>query len=138
MQQQLLAVAKDAAYGRYGEAVDAAEQAFIDAVKGQTLDPADYDKVLKAPNRYAAAVEWHKREQQRAEFADPAALRDKLKAEILAELQGGNQQQGQQAQQAARVMPSNLAGERNVGNRSGPAWSGPQSLNDIFDRRPRK
>lgn len=137
MQKALLSVAKDAAYGRYGEAVDAAEQAFIQALQSQKLDPADYDEVLKAPNRYAAAVKWHKREQERAEFADPAALREKLRAEILAELQGGNQQQGQQAQQAA-VMPSNLAGARNVGNRSGPAWSGPQSLNDIFDRRPGK
>ena len=34
----------------------------------------------------------------------------------------------------ATVAPSNLAGARNVGTRSGPAWSGPASLNDIFDR----
>ena len=39
------------------------------------------------------------------------------------------------AQRFAHATPSNLAGARNVGSRSGPAWSGPASLNDIFDRR---
>lgn len=32
------------------------------------------------------------------------------------------------------VMPSNLAGARNVGSRSGPNWGGPPSLQDIFKR----
>jgi hypothetical protein len=32
------------------------------------------------------------------------------------------------------VMPSNIAGARNVGSRTGPAWSGPPSLQDIFAR----
>jgi hypothetical protein len=34
----------------------------------------------------------------------------------------------------ALVMPSNLAGARNVGTRSGPAWAGPIPLDDIFKR----
>ena len=33
-----------------------------------------------------------------------------------------------------RAMPSNFANARNVGARSGPAWSGPTPLDDIFDR----
>lgn len=61
---------------------------------------------------------------------DPAAERERLKAEILAELNGS----GQQAAPAA-VMPSNLAGARNVGSRTGPAWAGPQPIADIFKRK---
>lgn len=64
---------------------------------------------------------------------DPEKERERLKAEILAELQKGNEQE-QTQQRAAPIFPSNLAGARNVGARSGPAWSGPTPLNDIFNR----
>lgn len=64
---------------------------------------------------------------------DPAKERERLKAEILAELQ---QAEPEQPARPAPVMPSNLAGARNVGARSGPAWAGPSPLQDIFDRRP--
>lgn len=138
MQKTLLGIAKDAAVGRYDEAtVDAAEQAFMQAIRAGTVDQSDYEKVRTAPNRYSAAVAWHKRSQAQAEIGDPVAFKEKLRAEILAELQAGNGQQQQQAQPgtaAATVMPTDLAGTRNVGARSGPAWSGPASLNDIFDR----
>lgn len=134
LQKTLHGIAKDAAIARHGDAVDAAEQAFMLAVQNRTVDAADFDKVLKAPNRYSAAVEWHKRSQAQAEIGDPVAFKEKLRAEILAELQGGNGQQQQAPAAAATVMPTDLAGTRNVGSRSGPAWSGPQSINDIFDR----
>lgn len=45
------------------------------------------------------------------------------------------QQQQQQRAPMPQVFPSNLAGARNVGSRSGPAWSGPTPIKDIFDRR---
>lgn len=114
-------------------------RAAMEAFKAQPETPARaamFEAIKKSVHPYGALVEWHKREQERAEFADPAAYRDKLKAEILAELQAGNQPQGQgqQTQQPAVVMPTDLAGVRNVGTRSGPAYSGPASLNDIFDR----
>lgn len=38
------------------------------------------------------------------------------------------------AQPRRPVFPSNIAGARNVGVRSGPVWSGPAPLQDIFDR----
>src|SRR5262245_7786929 len=47
------------------------------------------------------------------------------------------QQELQQVRHRTTVFPSNLAGARNVGSRSGPAWSGPPSLKDIFARSPR-
>ena len=134
--QTLLAFAKDNAITRFTEdAVNEAERAFIAAMQGGKLDQADYQKVVGSPNRYAAAVQWHKRQLAQAEIGDdPAKYREKLEAEIrekvLAEINGGQPQ----AQQQPAVMPSNLAGARNVGARSGPAWSGPAPLQDIFNR----
>lgn len=134
--QTLLAIARDNAETRFTpEVVNEAEQAFIGAMQSQKLDPADYQKVVSSPNRYAAAVQWFKREQAKAEIGDDVtAFRAKVEAEILAK--HGINPEGQQAeqQQRAPVMPSNLAGARNVGARSGPAWAGPTPMNDIFKR----
>jgi len=133
--QTLHAFARDQAIGRFEETkVNDAEQAFLGALRAGQLDPADYRRVVGSANRYAEAVRWHERQTARAEIGDdPAAYRAKLEAElreqILAELGGGGG-----GQRFARLAPSNLAGARNVGGRSGPAWSGPASLNDIFDR----
>lgn len=133
--QTLMANAQIVAGLKYGDdKVQEAEQAFVAAVQNRTLDPADYQRVVSSPNRYAAAAEWHKRQQINTEIGgDPAAYKAKLEAEIrekvLAEINGG----GQPAQQRQPgVTPSNLAGARNVGARSGPAWSGPTPLTDIF------
>jgi hypothetical protein len=120
------------------DAVSAADAAFSEAhAKGQ-LDPAEAQRVLSSPNIYDAAVKWHRRQQAQAEIGDdPAAFKERLRKELMAELQangGGEQPQAQQEQPAARVMPSNFATARNVGARSGPAWAGPTSLNDIFKR----
>lgn len=104
----------------------------------QAGDPnarVEYQRIKASDDPYGDMVEWHKHSQAQAEIgSDPVAYREKLKAEILAELQAGNGQQQQAPAAAATVMPTDLAGTRNVGSRSGPAWSGPQSINDIFDR----
>ncbi len=138
IEQQLLAIAKDTAVTRFTEEkVEEAERAFLIALEGKKLDPADYQKVVGSPNRYAAAVQWHQRQLAQAEIGDdPAAFRAKLEAELreklTAELTNGDQPQ---TQQRPTVMPSNLASARNVGNRSaGPAWSGPAPIQDIFNR----
>lgn len=135
--QTLLAFAKDNAITRFTEeSVNEAEAAFIAAYQGGKLDQADYQKVVGSPNRYAAAVQWHKRQQAQAEIGDdPVKYREKIEAEIrekvLAEMNGG---QPQAQQRPAPVMPSNIAGARNVGSRGGVPWSGPAPLQDIFDR----
>lgn len=133
--QTLLANARLIAGMKYSDdEVDTAEKAFIEAVQNRQLDPADYQKVVGSPNRYAAAVQWHKRQQAQAEIGpDPAAYRAKVEAEILAKHGIQPPANGQQQQPTpAPVMPSNLATARNVGNRSGPAWAGPQPLESIF------
>lgn len=135
--QTLHAFARENAIGRFDETkVDEAERAFIGALQQGMLDPADYRRVVNSPNRYAEAVRWHQRQVARAEIGDdPSAFRARVEAElrekILTELGGGTGER----QRFAFATPSNLAGARNVGSRSGPAWSGPASLTDIFDRR---
>jgi len=136
--QTLMANAQIVAGIKYGDdKVAEAEQAFLDAVKSNRLDPADFQKVTGSPNRYAAAVQWHQRQIAQSEIGDdPAAFKAKVEAElrekITAELQQG---EGQQAQQRQATMPSNFANARNVGNRgTGPAWSGPSTIDDIFNR----
>lgn len=127
---QLMAVEKHGA-----DTVSAAYAALEAELRSNPAAGAQYQSIMKSAHPYGALVEWHKRAQAQAEIgSDPEAykakLREELKAEFLAETQGGTQQ----AQTPAPVMPSDLASVRNVGNRSGPAWSGPQSLNDIFKR----
>lgn len=92
-----------------------------------------YQQIMSSDDPWDALGQWHKREKFLAEAGnDPDAYKAKLKAELLAELQPGDGQQRQQ-QKPAPVLPSNLAGARNVGNRSGPAWGGPQPIGSIFD-----
>lgn len=123
---------------KYGDdKVTEAEQAFLEAARLNRLDQADFQKVVSSPNRYAAAVQWHQRQQAQAEIGDdPAAYKAKLEAELREKLLAELQSEGaQQTQQRPAVMPSNLASARNVGNRgTGPAWSGPSTIDDIFNR----
>jgi predicted RNase H-like nuclease (RuvC/YqgF family) len=60
---------------------------------------------------------------------DPEAERKRIRDEIEAELKT------QPTNQPPPVMPSNLAGARNVGSRSGPPWAGPTPLADILASR---
>lgn len=60
---------------------------------------------------------------------DPEAERERIKQQVLEEMKSQTSQTPNPS-----VMPSNLAGARNVGSRSGPNWGGPPSLQDIFKR----
>lgn len=133
--QTLHSFARDQAIDRFDETkVNDAEQAFLGALRAGQLDPADYRRVVGSPNRYAEAVRWHQRQTARAEIGDdPAAYKARLESELREKILG--ELGGAAAQRFAQLAPSNLAGARNVGSRHGPAWSGPASLNDIFDRR---
>lgn len=117
--------------------VDEAERAFNEAANAGKLPKEFIQQVNGSPNPWAAAVQWHQQQTAMAEIgSDPTAWkaqqREALKAEIMAELQQG-QQPG--AQRAAPVMPGNFATGRNVGARTGPAYSGPPALDDILGQR---
>lgn len=138
--QQALAAQREGmsrmmAVEKHGEdAVNEAYQA-IAALKaaGSPEFQATYHQVMSSPHPYGALVAWHGKQKVMSEIgSDPAAYREKIKAELLAEMQANGGQT--QALQPAPVMPSNFATARNVGSRAGPAWAGPTPIADIFKR----
>lgn len=135
--QQNLALAREVAEVRYQpETVKEAEQAFNRAAAMGQIDPEIHRRINSSPNPFAAAVQWHQHTSTMSEIgSDPAAYKAKLaeeiRAQVMAEIQGGAAPAGNQPAQA---MPSNFAAARNVGTRAGPAWGGPTPLNDIFKR----
>lgn len=121
----------------YGKEV--VDKAFADLKALEQRDPsvlqAIVNQLQKSDQPYMALVDWHKRAMIMSEVGnDPIAYREKLEAELRAKLQGEISPQAQ-VQPAPGVMPSNFATARNVGTRAGPAWSGPDSIADIFARR---
>jgi hypothetical protein len=72
---------------RHGDdKVEEAEQAFLQARASETLDAADYERVVQAPNRYDAVVQWHKRQAVLASVGDdPNAWFEKKLAEKMAD-----------------------------------------------------
>lgn len=114
------------------ETVEEAVQAFDAAVKSRALPPEVYQRVMESVNPFAESVKWHEQRKLEAEIGgDPAAYRDKLRAQILAEINGGERDEPN-AGRRAPVMPTDLARTRNVGSRSVPEWSGPEPLASIF------
>jgi hypothetical protein len=139
LQQALMAqregMSRMMAVEKHGEeAVNEAYQALaaMKAAGGPEFQ-ATFQQVMSSPHPYGALVAWHGKQKVMSEIgSDPAAYREKLKAELLAEMQANGGQP--QAQQPAPVMPSNFATARNVGTRAGPAWGGPTPIADIFKR----
>lgn len=123
----------DRAIATHGEdAVKAAETALREAVERGELDG---NKVRAALSQSRAPildiVQWH----QNSPAVREAKLREQIRAELQQEMAASQPQPTvEQPSTPAPVMPTNLVGQRNVAPRSGPAWSGPRTLNDIFDR----
>lgn len=138
LQQQMLAMAREVAEVRYQpDVVKAAEEAFNRAAASGQIDPEIHRRINSSPNPYAAAVQWHQQTTAMSEIgSDPVAYKAKLaeeiRAQVMAELQAGTAPAGQSA---APVLPSNFTTARNVGTRTGPAWSGPTPIQDIFNRK---
>lgn len=92
----------------------------------------DYQRIMASPHPYAALVEWHRQRSALSEIGpDPKAYREKVRAEILAEMQAGRPA-APQLNPAA--MPSNFATARSAAPGSGPNWTGPRALTDIMKR----
>jgi len=74
-QQQLMAMGRMVAESVHTpDAVSKAEEAFLEAMNNQTLDPVDYERVVQAPNRYDAAVKWYQNQSILSTVgADPEA-----------------------------------------------------------------
>lgn len=93
----------------------------------------DYERIMASPHPYGELVKWHKTQSALNTYGDdPTAYREKLRAEIMAEMQG--QQQQQAAATPPPVMPTSFAGARSSGPSATPAYSGPRPLSDLMGR----
>lgn len=64
IRQTQLQLAQAVAATKFGDdKVKAADEAFSQAVANRTIDQADYHRVMNSPNVFAAAVDWHNRQQ---------------------------------------------------------------------------
>jgi hypothetical protein len=103
-------------------------------------NPALGAELLKQRHPYEWMYQQATRMQALASIGDdPVAYREKMRAELLAELQGQQQTQTaetvqQPTQAAAPVLPKSLATSRSAGPRSAATWTGPTALNDILKR----
>lgn len=134
MLQQREEMSRMMAAEKFGQ--ETVNEAYAAIAGMKATQPAEFDalyrQIMSSPHPYGALVEWHGKQKALAEIGpDPAAYREKLKAEILAELQASG---ATPQANGSPAMPSNFATARNVGARSGPAWGGPTSLADIFKR----
>lgn len=68
------------------EAVSEAEKAVFDAMDAGTLTTAEYESIVQAPNRYDAAVQWHKNKKALETVGnDPEAFFQRRLDEMLAD-----------------------------------------------------
>lgn len=132
---------------KHGE--DAVNSAMQDITNRVQTNPAamqaTYMRIMRSPHPYGELVKWHKEQSALSTYGDDpeawrTAERDRMRAEILAEMQGDGQQaqaQPQQGQQqvAQQAMPSSFAGARNNGPRAVPGFSGPRPLSEIMGGR---
>ncbi len=98
----------------------------------------DYQRIMSSPHPYGELVKWHKAQSALSEIGDdPKAFREKVRAEILAEMNGGQPQPQPQASQKPDqpIMPTNFSGARNAGPTSAPAFTGPLPLSEIMGGR---
>jgi hypothetical protein len=118
------------------EKVDAAYKAMAEGLRTDPQTQFEYQRIMQSDDPWNGLVQWHQKQSVFAEIGtDPAAYREKVRAELLAEIQQtGRVPTAPQAAPAAAVMPSDLADARTAGARSGPAYSGPPPLTDIFKR----
>jgi hypothetical protein len=127
-----------AAVSEHGaELVNTAGAALKAAMQSGSEDVQAWSAKLRASRDPVGDVmRWHQSQPATRE----AQLREQIRAELEAEYQARQPapSPAEQPPASPQVMPSNLVGERNVGARSGPAWSGPAPLNDIFDRSRKK
>lgn len=94
-------------------------------VQMMQANPALQQQALEAKHPWEKAYQIAKNAKAAEELGavDVNDLREKLKAELLAEMQGSA---------PVASIPASLSGERSVAPRSGPAWTGPRPLTDLL------
>lgn len=91
-------------------------------------NPALAQQAMQDPHPWRKAYQIAKNARTMTELGatDLESMRAKMREELMAEMAASAVPQGN------AMIPPTLSNERNVGNRSGPAWSGPRPLDDIL------
>ena len=105
----------------------------FDEMKSEFLALAEQNPSLVAearndPHPWAKAYQIAKNARTMKELGatDLDTLKARLREELMAEMQA------QQPAPTAPHIPATISNERNVGQRTGPAWSGPRSLSELL------
>jgi hypothetical protein len=111
------------------EAVEAAYTAISARINTDPVTQVEYQRIMASGDPWGSLVQWHNRQ--------PEVMEQRIRTQMLEEIK----QQGHlpvehlgNPSAPPAIMPSDIAGARNAGTRSGPAYSGPPTLNDIFKR----
>lgn len=105
------------------EAVDAA----FEAAKAA----GEVGRFINSKHPYGDMVKWHKQQQVVQEIGtDPVAYREKIKAEIMAELQAG--MVAKQANELAAKAAPSMANVNGSGGVRNPGWQGPTPLSALI------
>jgi len=128
--QQNERLSHSSAIGEFGkEAVQAAYEDMGNALSSDPRVQAEYQRIMQSPHPYGELVNWHRNRTALTEFgSDPAAYREKVRQEIMAELQQG---QPQTPSAPAPRLPGDFTRARNDGPRSAPVFQGPKPLSEI-------
>lgn len=91
---------------------------------------ATREQAMRSSDPWGEAISAHKRHQAMQEIGDdPQAYRERIEAEIRERLEVEMRAQSPQPATPSTPMPANFASARNAGERKGPSWAGPTSLN---------
>jgi len=129
----LLNVSEMMAIREHGaEAVAKMKAEFLEA---KNADPTLGERLIQQADPYGWAMAQIERIRAMRDIGDdPAAYRERIRQEAIAEFQAnGGAQPAPRVSPAAGMAPS-LASVRSVAGRSAPAWTGPTPLNDILRR----
>ena len=107
-----------------------------------TRNPALEAQVMSQPNPAAAVVqlgrqiiEARKRDEALKEIGDPASFKERIRQEILAELQAQQPQQPAAPAMSSMSFPPSLAATRSVAPRAGPVTFSQAPLSDLVNRK---
>lgn len=110
------------------ETVEAAFSAMAERIKSDPVAQVEYQRIMASGDPWGNLVQWYDKQPERLE----ARIREQVLKEI--QEQGHLPVPPQSAAAAPAVMPSDLASARSAASRSGPAYGGPPTIQDIFKR----
>lgn len=110
------------------EVVESAFKAMESRIQSDPVAQVEYRRIMASGDPWGNLVQWYDKQPERLEA--------RIREQVLKEIQekGHLPVPPQSAAAAPAVMPSDLADVRSATSRSGPAYGGPPTIQDIFKR----